>query len=99
MKTSFVGGAAVFLVMLGSCGSSLRAAEGKGTLPSYWLAVSDEKSGDVTLVDGTTQEGVATIPVGHRPRGIHASPDGRFVYVAISGTEAEGPPEGRGKGA
>ena len=39
--------------------------------------------GDVTLIDGATQQVVATIPVGKRPRGIHASPDGRTLYVAL----------------
>ena len=36
---------------------------------------------------------VATIPVGKRPRGIHASPDGKTVYVALSGTPVEPPPK------
>jgi YVTN family beta-propeller protein len=36
---------------------------------------------------------VASIPVGKRPRGIHASPDGKFVYVALSGTPPSPPPK------
>ena len=36
---------------------------------------------------------VATIPVGKRPRGIHLSPDGKTVYVAVSGTPPEPPPK------
>jgi YVTN family beta-propeller protein len=31
--------------------------------------------------------------VGKRPRGIHTSPDGKNVYVALSGTPIEGPPQ------
>jgi hypothetical protein len=31
----------------------------------------------VTIIDGTTNEVIATIPVGKRPRGIHCSPDGQ----------------------
>jgi YVTN family beta-propeller protein len=54
------------------------------------VAVSNERSGTVSLVEG--QSVVATIPVGQRPRGIHASPDGKFVYVALSGTPIAGPP-------
>jgi YVTN family beta-propeller protein len=59
----------------------------------YQIYVSNEKSGDVTVIDGTSLEAVATFPVGKRPRGIHASPDGKHVYVALSGTPIEGPPE------
>lgn len=59
----------------------------------YELFVSNEKSGDLTVIDGNTLQAVATIPVGKRPRGIHASPDGRTVYVALSGTPIEGPPK------
>ena len=79
--------------VLGMC---LVARGEAGSPSSYLIAVSNEKSGDVTFIDGGSRQVVATVAVGHRPRGIHPSPDGRFVYVAISGTEAEGPPEGRG---
>jgi YVTN family beta-propeller protein len=60
---------------------------------SYQVYVSNEKSGDVTVIDGASLKAVATFPVGKRPRGIHASPDGKSVYVALSGTPIEGPPE------
>ncbi len=56
----------------------------------YQIYVSNEQSGDVTVIDGTSLKAVATIPVGKRPRGIHASPDGKTVYVALSGTPSEG---------
>jgi len=59
----------------------------------YQIYVSNEKSGDVTVIDGASLKAVATFPVGKRPRGIHASPDGKTVYVALSGTPIEGPPE------
>ena len=60
---------------------------------SYQIYVSNEQSGNVTVIDGASLEAVATIPVGKRPRGIHASPDGKTVYVALSGTPSEGPPQ------
>src|SRR5438067_13458585 len=60
---------------------------------AYWICVSNERSGDVTLIDGATQKVIDTIPVGKRPRGIHASPDGRTLYVALSGRPIEGPPQ------
>jgi YVTN family beta-propeller protein len=59
----------------------------------YQIFVTNEKSGDVTVIGGGDLRVVATIPVGKRPRGIHASPDGRTVYVALSGTPIEAPPQ------
>src|SRR4029077_15530905 len=38
-----------------------------------------------------TNEVIATIPLGKRPRGIHASPDGKTIYVALSGSPIAGP--------
>ena len=60
---------------------------------NYQVWVSNEKSGDVTIIDGSTLKVLATLPAGKRPRGIHSSPDGKSVYVALSGTPIEGPPE------
>lgn len=60
---------------------------------SYHIFVSNEKSGDLTVISGGDFKVVATIPVGKRPRGIQASPDGRTVYVALSGTPIEPPPQ------
>src|SRR5262245_16173535 len=58
----------------------------------YQICVSNEKSGDITIIDGANWNVLATIPVGKRPRGIVASPDGKIVYVALSGTPISGPP-------
>ena len=59
----------------------------------YQIFVSNEKSGDITVINGADFKVTATIPVGKRPRGIHASPDGKTVYVAVSGTPIEPPPK------
>jgi YVTN family beta-propeller protein len=48
---------------------------------------------DVIVTDGTDRKLIAAIPAGKRPRGIHASPDGKFLYVALSGTPNMGPPK------
>ena len=45
------------------------------------------------MITGDTLKVEATIPVGKRPRGIHASPDGKTVYVALSGTPISAPPK------
>lgn len=60
---------------------------------AYQVYVTNEKSGDVTVIDGSDFKVVATLLVGKRPRGIHLSPDGKFAYVALSGTPIEGPPQ------
>ena len=60
---------------------------------AYQVFVTNEKSGDVTIIDGRDFKVAATVPVGKRPRGIHLSPDGKIAYVALSGTPIEGPPQ------
>src|SRR5262249_20046845 len=59
--------------------------------PSYLVFASNERSGDVTVLEGSTDEVVATFPVGKRPRGIHATPDGRRVFVTLSGSPRMAP--------
>ena len=59
----------------------------------YLVCISNEWSGDVTVIDGPAGKVVATIRAGKRPRGIHASPDGRTLYVALSGSPITGPPQ------
>ena len=65
---------------------------------NFQIYVSNEKSGDVTVINGSDNQVLATIPVGKRPRGIHASPDGKTVYVALSGTPISAPPQLDAKG-
>jgi YVTN family beta-propeller protein len=65
---------------------------------NYQVYVSNEKSGDITVINGSDNQVLATIPVGKRPRGIHASPDGKTVYVALSGTPIAAPPQLDAKG-
>lgn len=48
------------------------------------LVVSNEGSASVTVLDARDNSVVGVIPLGHRPRGIHAAPDGSRVYVATS---------------
>jgi YVTN family beta-propeller protein len=69
------------------------ALSGSAAAGSYQIYVSDERSNEVTVIDGGDFSVVGTIPVGKRPRGIHASPDGKSVYVALSGTPIAIPPQ------
>ena len=48
--------------------------------------VSLEDGGEVVAIDPTSATIVARIPVGKRPRGVKVSPDGKLLYVALSGS-------------
>ena len=50
------------------------------------LYVTNEMSGDMTIIDVTTRRVIATVPLGKRPRGIRVSPDGTRLYIALSGS-------------
>ena len=76
--------------VLVAAGALLARAES----PSYLVFVSNERSGDVTVIDGATDAVVATFPVGKRPRGIHATPDGKRLFVTLERFAANG--AGRG---
>jgi YVTN family beta-propeller protein len=75
----FVSGLAFLLIALTSC--SQAPSEN-----NYRIYVTNERSGDLSVIDAATNEIVATLPLGKRPRGIHASPDGKTIYVALSGS-------------
>jgi YVTN family beta-propeller protein len=55
------------------------------------LYVTNEVGGDLSVVDVANRKVVATIPLGKRPRGIRASPDGTLLYVSLSGSPIAGP--------
>jgi YVTN family beta-propeller protein len=55
------------------------------------IYVTNEVSGDMTVIDSGTFNVIATIPLGKRPRGIHPSPDHKTLYIALSGTPIAGP--------
>lgn len=76
----------LFLALIVAPAISLQAA-------TYQVYVTNERSGDVTVIEGGDFSVVATIPVGKRPRGVHASPNGKTIYVALSGTPIEAPPQ------
>src|SRR6266700_5926678 len=78
---------ALFLI---SCNRANGPSETK-TPPPYLVYVTNETSGDLSIIDPIKMEVVATIPLGKRPRGIHASPDRKTIYVALSGSPIGGP--------
>lgn len=58
---------------------------------NYTVFVSNERSGDVSVIDGQTDSVVGTIAVGKRPRGIHYSTAGNRVFVVTSGSPRMAP--------
>src|SRR5690348_15440080 len=77
----------LFLLWLVTLGATLGRAES----PNYSVFVSNERSGDITVIDGRSDAVVATFSVGKRPRGIHAAPDGQRVFVTLSGSPRMAP--------
>ena len=79
------------LAGLAGCSSPTPPETAKAPPPApkkgaYAIYVTNENGGDVSVIDSDSLEVTATIPVGKRPRGIHAAPDGRTFYVALSGS-------------
>jgi YVTN family beta-propeller protein len=60
--------------------------------------VSNEDSNDISIIDALTDEVAGTIFVGKRPRGIRLSPDGKRIFVALSGSPKEPPGAARDAG-
>src|SRR5947208_11058670 len=85
MYASRVTGRFILCVLLG--GTIVMRAES----PSYLVFVSNERSGDVTVIDGTTDGMVASFAVGIGPGGIHAASDGKRLFVTLSGSPRMAP--------
>ena len=67
----------------------LSAACNRGPQSSYLVYVSNEGSGDMTVIDPGEARIVETIALGKRPRGIHSS--NGMIFVALSGSPAAPP--------
>src|ERR1700756_1231132 len=77
--------------LLAGCSRPASNNAEKSRPTGYRIYVTNEISGDLSVIDSTTMEVVSTIALGKRPRGIHASPDGKTIYVALSGSPPAGP--------
>ncbi|HUI59016.1 MAG TPA: hypothetical protein VLX90_02265, partial [Steroidobacteraceae bacterium] len=53
--------------------------------------VSNEDDDSISVVDTAGAKVIATVDVGKRPRGLKLSPDGKHLYVAVSGLPKCGP--------
>lgn len=81
---------AAALAMLCSSAIAAPTPSDAGSRP-YLVYVTNEGSGDVSVVDPVSMSERSRIPIGKRPRGLVASPDGKTLYVAVSGSPAAGP--------
>jgi YVTN family beta-propeller protein len=57
----------------------------------YGVYVTNEVSGDLTVIDPASHTAMTTLPLGKRPRGIRVSPDGTQLYIALSGSPISPP--------
>jgi YVTN family beta-propeller protein len=79
---------ALFAAACGKSGKHEDAATAgaKPPAPGFLAYVTNEDSNELTIIDTGTDSVVATIAVGTRPRGVKVTPDGRTVFVALSGS-------------
>jgi YVTN family beta-propeller protein len=69
-----------------------KPATGAATLQGpYGVYVTNEVSGDLSVIDPATNTKIATLPLGKRPRGIRVSPDRTQLYIALSGSPISPP--------
>ena len=80
---------AVFVLIFLCAIASLSQKAGDSS--HFRIYVTNEKSGDLSVIDASTLQVIATVPLGKRPRGIHASPDRHFLYMTLSGSPLAGP--------
>lgn len=66
-------------------------ASAPAAVHGFRVLVTNERSGTLSVIDGKTYRVLATVPLGKRPRGLKASPDGKLLYVALSGSPIAGP--------
>jgi YVTN family beta-propeller protein len=76
-----------------ACFAALSVPAAQSATSNYRIYISNERSGDVTVINGSDHKVLNTFPVGKRPRGLHAGPDRRKLFVAVSGSPITGPPK------
>ncbi|MDB5457356.1 MAG: beta-propeller repeat protein [Caulobacter sp.] len=57
----------------------------------YHVYVTNEGSGDLSVIDPVTRQVVASAPLGKRPRGIQLSVDGKALFIALTGSPVSPP--------
>jgi YVTN family beta-propeller protein len=76
------------LALLAGCEREVPDA---ATSRAYLVYATNEISGDLSIIDPLAGRELARVALGKRPRGLAASPDGRLLYIALSGSPIAGP--------
>jgi len=77
------------LLALGA--ASVSSAQAAQPAAAYRVLVTNERGGTLSVIDGASRAVISTLPLGKRPRGMKPSPDGKLLYVALSGSPIAGP--------
>jgi YVTN family beta-propeller protein len=87
--------AALGFLAMTACGQPQSSAPPAAPAPSLptspRLYVSNETGGHVVVIDPASASVIGRIEVGKRPRGLRLSPDGKTLFVALSGSPIAGP--------
>jgi YVTN family beta-propeller protein len=84
--------ASLFLAFTLACNTPPKTSTETPTpVSTYRVYVTNESSGDLSVIDPGSHKVVATVPLGKRPRGIRDNNDGSEIYVALSGSPSAPP--------
>src|SRR5262249_4182099 len=107
MRTPHRAALALLVVAASACGgaepakpapaAAPAAAPAPAPPPKVRVYVTNEWSGDLTVINGDTQTAMGTFKLGKRPRGIQVSPDGKSLFVALSGSPPAPPGRAQAK--
>jgi len=61
------------------------------TASSTRVYVTNEASGELSVINAADNTVIVTLPIGKRPRGIQISPDRKTTFIALSGSPFAGP--------
>src|SRR5438067_5860030 len=75
------------LLVTGLLGSASACGAGP-TIPDRFIYVTNQLDNTLSVIDGSTYQLVATVPVGAFPAGVVVSPDGKHAYIAQGGDNA-----------
>ena len=77
-------------IILACATTSLVGCRREPSSSRSYAIVSNEDSGDVSVIDVASDEVAFRVPVGKRPRGVRVSRDGKTLFVATSGAPKRG---------
>jgi YVTN family beta-propeller protein len=79
-RSRFVLRRTLFVCLVGAAFATASASA------DYRVFVTNELSGDLSIIAGQPAAVEATVPLGKRPRGLATAADGHHLYVALSGS-------------